>query len=116
PVTDEVKREGGVNADASASVRLLVGTEVVATSVERTAPGDWGVLAERVGEDRLIEVAGLIADDMFSEKAVKTVYEVGPAPVTKQETNPVKPARKSAAPNRGQNRGAKPGMSFMEVA
>jgi hypothetical protein len=116
PVTDEVKREGGVNADASASVRLLVGTEVVATSVERTAQGDWGVLAERVGEDRLIEVAGLIADDMFSEKAVKTVYEVGPAPVTKQETNPVKTARKSGAPNRGQNRGAKPGMSFMEVA
>jgi len=65
-VTDDVKREGGVNAEASASVRLLVAGEVIATSVERTAPGDWGVQAERVGEDRLIEVAGRIADDLFS--------------------------------------------------
>jgi hypothetical protein len=65
-VTDDVKREGGVNAEASASLRLLAGTDVIATSVERSAPGDWGVTAERVGEDRLIEVAGRVADDLFS--------------------------------------------------
>jgi len=65
-VTDDVKREGGVNAEATASVRLLVAGEVIATSVERTVPGDWGVQAERIGEDRLIEVAGRIADDLFS--------------------------------------------------
>ena len=50
-VTDDVKREGGVNAEATASVRLLAGEEAIATSVERSAPGDWGVQAERVGED-----------------------------------------------------------------
>ncbi|HZF40820.1 MAG TPA: hypothetical protein VE715_18510 [Blastocatellia bacterium] len=106
-VTDEVKREGGVNADATASVRLLVGAEVVATSVERSAPGDWGVQAERVGEDRLIEVAGRVADDMFSGDVVQQVagVEVGPAPKT--EPRQVKTARKPA----GQNRA----MSFMEV-
>jgi hypothetical protein len=108
PVTDEVKREGGMNADATASVRLLVGSEVVATSVERSAPGDWGVQAERVGEDRLIEVAGRIADDMFSGDVVKEVagVEVGPAP--KPGPRQVKTARKPASTNRG--------MSFMEVA
>ena len=73
PVTDEAKREGGVNAEASASVRLLVGDEVIATSVERTAPGDWGVQAERVGEDRLIEVAGLIADDLLSGDILREI-------------------------------------------
>src|SRR5262245_9919363 len=82
PVTDDVKREGGVNAEASASVRLLSGTEVIATSVERTAPGDWGVQADRVGEDRLIEVAGRVADDMFSGDFFKEVsgFEVGASP------------------------------------
>jgi hypothetical protein len=112
PVTDEVKREGGVNADASASLRLLVGTDVVATSVERSAPGDWGVQAERVGEDRLIEVAGLVADDMFSESDVKTIYVVAPVTPPNPESRQVKTARKPAKPNRGPKRG----MSFMEVA
>lgn len=127
PVTDEVKREGGVNADASASVRLLAGSEVVATSVERSAPGDWGVQAERVGEDRLIEVAGRVADDLFSGDVVQeisgfdkpgsrqvkdgvTVIEVGAS--SKPESHQVKTARKTAGPKRN----AKPGMSFMEVA
>jgi hypothetical protein len=58
PVTDEVKEQGGVNAEASASLRILVGNEVIATSVERTAPGDWGVQAQRVGEDRLDRTCG----------------------------------------------------------
>src|SRR5262245_40478553 len=82
PVTDDAKREGGVNAEAAASVRLLSGAEVIATSVERTSPGDWGVQAERVGEDRLIEVAGRVADDMFSGEFFKEVtgFEVGASP------------------------------------
>src|SRR5262245_19445342 len=90
PVTDDVKREGGVNAEATASVRLLAGAEVVATSVERSAPGDWGVQAERVGEDRLIEVAGRVADDLFSGDVVKEVsgFEVGATP--KSESRQVK--------------------------
>jgi hypothetical protein len=112
PVTDEVKREGGVNAEAVASVRLMIGTEVVSTSVERSAPGDWGVMAERVGEDRLIEVAGLVADDLFSEKDVKTIYVVATVTPPKEETTQVKTARKSSNSKRGPKRG----MSFMEVA
>src|SRR5262245_33744865 len=109
PVTDDVKREGGVNAEATASVRLLSGTEVIATSVERSAPGDWGVQAERVGEDRLIEVAGLVADDMFSGDVVYEISGTKPPtkPDAKPETRYVKTARKPS--------GAKRGVSFLEV-
>jgi len=112
PVTDDVKREGGVNAEASASVRLLAGADVIATSVERSAPGDWGVSAERVGEDRLIEVAGRVADDMFSGDFVQET--AGPEvklqiqPPVKSESRPAKPARKTSGPKRG--------VSFLEVA
>lgn len=110
PVTDEVKREGGVNAEASASVRLLVGAEVVATSVERTQPGDWGVQAERIGEDRLIEVAGRIADDLFSGSFFPEVTggeaPKPPAP-TKNPSGASKPARKAVS--------AKRGVSYLEV-
>jgi len=112
PVTDDVKREGGVNAEASASVRLLSGAEVIATSVERTAPGDWGAQAERVGEDRLIEVAGRVADDMFSGDFVQEVSGRETKPTTKPdakpESHPVRTARKPAGPKRG--------VSFLEVA
>jgi hypothetical protein len=112
PVTDEVKREGGVNAEAVASLRLLIGTEVVSTSVERSAPGDWGVMAERVGEDRLIEVAGLVADDLFSEREMKTIYVAATVAPPKEEPERVKTARKPSNSKRGPKRG----MSFMEVA
>ncbi len=115
PVTDDVKREGGVNAEATASVRLLSGADVIATSVERSAPGDWGVQAERVGEDRLIEVAGRVADDMFSGDFVTEVCgrETGPSTKSyaKPDANPqsrtVRTARKPAGPKRG--------VSFLEV-
>ena len=111
PVTDDVKREGGVNAEASASVRLLSGAEVIATSVERTAPGDWGVQAERVGEDRLIEVAGRVADDMFSGDFVVEVsgrdYRPPTRPDSKPDSRPVKTPRKTAGPKRG--------VTFLEV-
>lgn len=110
PVTDEVKREGGVNAEASASVRLIVGTEVIATSVERTPPGDWGVQAERIGEDRLIEVAGLLADDLFSGSFFPEVTGAeAPKPPAPAKSSPVakRPAGKPA--------GAKHGVSFLEV-
>jgi hypothetical protein len=111
PVTDDVKREGGVNAEASASVRLLSGAEVIATSVERSAPGDWGAQAERVGEDRLIEVAGRVADDMFSGDFVQEVSgrETGPSTKTdaKPESRLVKSPRKPAGPKRG--------VTFLEV-
>src|SRR5215813_5316310 len=107
PVTDDVKREGGVNADATASVRLLSGAEVIATSVQRSAPGDWGAQAERVGEDRLIEVAGLVADDMFSGDFVQEVSGHETRPSTKPESHPVRTAHKPAGPKRG--------VSFLEV-
>lgn len=110
PVTDDVKREGGVNAEASASLRLLAGTDVIATSVERSAPGDWGVQAERVGEDRLIEVAGRLADELFAGEFVREVSgKPEPAATAKPELKPVsRPApRKTAGPKRG--------VSFLEV-
>lgn len=115
PVTDDVKREGGVNVEATASVRLLSGAEVIATSVERSAPGDWGVQAERVGEDRLIEVAGRIADDMFSGDFVQEVSGKDSSPSTKTDTKSdttpesrtVKTVRKPSGPKRG--------VSFLEV-
>ncbi len=111
PVTDEVKREGGVNAEATASIRLLVGAEVIATSVERTEPADWGVQAERVGEDRLIEVAGRVADDLFANDFLPEVMggEVkSPEPTrTARPRGPGKPAKAAKKPRRG--------VSFLEV-
>lgn len=98
PVTDEVKKEGGVNAEASASLRLVVAGEVIATSVERTSPGDWGVQPERVGEDRLIEVAGLVADDLIGEEIVKEVLNT--ARTASAETPSRAPTRKRAAPTK----------------
>ena len=114
PVTDEVKREGGVNAEASASIRLLVGTEVIATSVERTAPGDWGVQAQRVGEDRLIEVAGRIADDLFTDDLMPEMKgnEGKSTPRTPTPTPaPVGPGKPTRAPAKKARRG----VSFLEV-
>ncbi len=113
PVTDDVKREGGVNAEASASLRLLAGTDVIATSVERSSPGDWGVQAERVGEDRLIEVAGRLANELFAGDFVQEVSgKPAPTGSSNSEDKPVKTRpttpRKSAAPKRG--------VSFLEVA
>lgn len=111
PVTDDVKREGGVNAEASASLRLLAGSDVIATSVERSSPGDWGVQADRVGEDRLIEVAGRVANELFAGDFVQEVSgKAEPATNAKPESKPAasRPApRKSAAPKRG--------VSFLEV-
>ena len=117
PVTDEVKREGGVNAEASASVRLLVGTEVIATSVERTAPGDWGVQAQRVGEDRLIEVAGRIADDLFTDdlmpgmKGPEVKGDEGKSTPKTPTPAPVGPGKPARAPAKKARRG----VSFLEV-
>ncbi|MFN0088308.1 MAG: hypothetical protein ACKVX9_23155 [Blastocatellia bacterium] len=102
-VTEDVRREGGVNAEASASVRLLSGDEVIATSVERSAPGDWGVQAERVGEDRLIEVAERIAEDLFSGDFMRE-FSAPNSPARPASQN--KPARKLPR---------KPGVSFLEV-
>lgn len=111
PVTDDVKREGGVNAEASASLRLLAGSDVIATSVERSAPGDWGMQAERVGEDRLIEVAGRVANELFAGDFVQEVSgKADPTTTAKPESKPAasRPApRKTAAPKRG--------VSFLEV-
>ncbi len=107
PVTDEVKKEGGVNAEASASLRLMVAGEVIATSVERTSPGDWSVQLERVGEDRLIEVAGLIADDLIGEEIVREVLNSAQsAPAAKARPN-IRTARK-ASPK-------KTGVSFLGI-
>lgn len=107
PVTDEVKKEGGVNAEASASLRLMVSGEVIATSVERTSPGDWSVQLERVGEDRLIEVAGLIADDLIGEEIVREVLNSAQsAPAAKDRPN-IRTARR-ASPK-------KTGVSFLGV-
>ena len=111
PVTDDVKREGGVNAEASASLRLLAGNDVIATSVERSSPGDWGVQAERVGEDRLIEVAGRLADELFAGEFVQGVSgKTEPVPNAKPEAKPAAPRpapRKTSGPKRG--------VSFLEV-
>ncbi|QQS47415.1 MAG: hypothetical protein IPM66_01775 [Acidobacteriota bacterium] len=99
PVTDEVKKEGGVNADASASLRLVVAGEVIATSVERAGPGDWGVQLERVGEDRLIELAQLVAEDLIGEEIVKEVLNTA-TPAPKAQSNRTS-ARRAAPKKRG---------------
>lgn len=103
-ITDEVKKQGGVNAEASASMRMLVGNEIIATSVERTAPGDWGVQQERVGEDRLIEVAGQVADDLFS---LDLIPEVTGTPAPKAAS------AKAARP--AQKKKPRRGVGFLEV-
>lgn len=112
PVTDEAKKQGGVNAEASASLQLLAGTDVIATSVERTGPGDWGVQAERVGEDRLIEVAGRVADDLFAADVLREVQggEVGPSSPEPSgpKVGPGKPSTAKKKPRKG--------VSFLEVA
>ena len=98
PVTDDVKREGGVNAEASASVRLLADGKVVSTSVQRSKPGDWGVQADRVGEDRLIAVAELVAEDLFDGKFVQQLIdEAKPAPRQTNQTTPAPAAPKPVA-------------------
>ena len=109
-VADEVTRQGGFNAEASASLRLLVGTEVIATTVQRTDPGDWGVPLERLGEDRLIEVAGKVADDLFTNDLMQELPgSQAKPPETAKSSGPGKPASKSAQkkPRRG--------VSFLEV-
>ncbi|MEP7270392.1 MAG: hypothetical protein ABI882_02755 [Acidobacteriota bacterium] len=111
PVTDEVKRQSGVNAEATASVRLLVGSDVIATSVERSAPGDWGVQPERVGEDRLIEVAGRIADDLFAADFLLEVMGQVQPPASTQPRPPSKAPSKPRAPKQPRR-----GVSFLEVA
>lgn len=112
-VTDDVKREGGVNAEASASVRLLSGDEVIATSVERSAPGDWGVQADRVGEDRLIEVAGRIAEELFSGDFVQEFSAPAGAGNATASNSPARPASQNKAVRKPAR---KPGVSFLEVA
>jgi len=110
PVTDEVKKQGGINAEASASVRLLVGSEVIATSVERSGPGDWGVQQERVGEDRLVEVAGLVADDLFSpdlmHEVTGAVHDTGASTTTRKS-----PAKSVASAKKKPRKG----VGFLEV-
>ncbi|MEK7833939.1 MAG: hypothetical protein AAB401_22820 [Acidobacteriota bacterium] len=112
-VTDDVKREGGVNVEATASVRLLTGGDVIATSVERSAPGDWGVQAERVGEDRLIEVAGRVADELFTGEFVREVTGSEPKATVStpasgsRSAKPANSSRKPAGPKRG--------VTFLEV-
>ncbi len=101
PVTDEVKKEGGVNAEASASLRLMVAGEVIATSVERTEPGDWSVQQERVGEDRLIEVAGLIADDLAGGEIVKEVLNSALSTPGATDQSSLRTKRKASPPKRG---------------
>ncbi len=111
PVTDEVKKEGGVNADATASVRLLIGTEVIATSVVRSNPGDWGVQADRVGEDRLIEVAGMVAEDLFSDEFFQQIVPPSSSPDNKGATTKSTPQPKYAA----RKPARKPGVGFLEI-
>ena len=83
------------------------GSEVIATSVERSGPGDWGVQQERVGEDRLVEVAGLVADDLFLAGSHARSYRCG------GDTRRRRPGRipKSAAPAKE----ARKGVGFLEV-
>ena len=110
-VTDDVTHQGGFNAEASASLRLLVGTEVIATTVQRTDPGDWGVQLERLGEDRLIELAGKIAADLFTNDLMQELpgSQGNSVEATKSPSGPGKPSSKTA--KKQQRRG----VSFLEV-
>ena len=70
------------------------------------------VLLERVGEDRLIEVAGRLANELFAGEFVQEVTgKVEPTTNTKPEAKPSAPRpaipRKTAGPKRG--------VSFLEV-
>jgi hypothetical protein len=117
PVTDDVQKQGGVNVEASASVRLLSGREVIATSVERSAPGDWGVSAERLGEDRLLEVAGRVADELFSGQFF---HEVTPAPAKPAPARSAAEAKGAPEPKVTKKAPArrpapKRGVSYLEV-
>jgi hypothetical protein len=116
PVTDDVKREGGVNTDATASVRLLAAGDVIATSVERSAPGDWGVQAERVGEDRLIEVAGRIADDLFNGEFFQELIATSKPQAIGGGDASARPAVSSKPANRPARKPQpKRGVSFLEI-
>ena len=70
----------------------------------RSVPGDWGVQAERVGEDRLIEVAERIAQELFSGDFMQEFSAPAANPTPRPAPN--KAARKPAR---------KPGVSFLEV-
>jgi len=115
PVTDDVKQQGGLNAEASASVQLLAGADVIATGVVRSSPGDWGVQAERVGEDRLIEVAGRLADELFAGQFVNEVAGAQAVPALSAETPPGARAKIRSRPAPSPKPVAKPGVSFLEV-
>jgi hypothetical protein len=117
-VTDEAQRQGGVNAEATASLRLLAGGEVIATSVARSNPGDWGVQAERVGEDRLIEAATRAAEDLLDSNFVDEVSGSGKTASAEDKTNaPTKaaPARRDTARRPNRPAGPKRGVSYLEV-
>ena len=81
---------------------------MIATSVERTAPGDWGVQADRVGEDRLIEVAArspMISSPATSRRRLR-------------EANPNRPpGARGSGPSRKPASGekARRGVSFLEI-
>jgi len=106
PVTAEVQKEGGVNAEASASLQLSIGHEVIAATVARSAPGDWGVQAERVGEDRLIEVARAVVEELISDELLR---QTTAAPVTAEPdaSAPVRTAARKPA--------RKPGVQITEI-
>ncbi|HZS09104.1 MAG TPA: hypothetical protein VFD58_29995 [Blastocatellia bacterium] len=122
PVTDDVQKNGGVNAEATASLRLLTGGDVIAASVVRSAPGDWGTSADRVGEDRLIEVAGRAAEDLLDGNFISEVKgpdqgaEAHPetsASANRPKTKPASVGSKPAASRA--HAGPKKGVSFLEV-
>lgn len=113
PVTDEVTNQGGFNAEASASLRLLVGTEVIATSVQRTEPGDWGVQLQRLGEDRLIELAGKIADDLFTDDLIQELP--GSSARSTEATKPSKPSGPGRPISKTSQKPQRRGVSFLEV-
>jgi hypothetical protein len=117
-VTDEVQRQGGVNAEATASLRLLAGGEVIATTVAHSNPGDWGVQAERVGEDRLIEAATRAAEDLLDSNFVDEVTGSSKTASAGEKTNaPTKPspARRETAQRTNKPAGPKRGVSYLEV-
>lgn len=110
-VTDEVTQQGGFNAEASASLRLVVGTEVIATSVQRTDQGDWGVQLERLGENRLIEVANKIADDLFTDDLMQEL----PGSTRSEATKPSKGSGPGKPYAKATQKPQRRGVSFLEV-